>query len=53
MTLVAILKDLYFKRCADTEVHLDLSVGVTIFPAAKHFCYMVVESFLIRTFLFI
>ena len=30
MTLVAILKDLYFKRCADTEVHLDLSVGVTI-----------------------
>ena len=32
MTLVAILKDLQFKRCADTEVPLDLSVGITMSP---------------------
>ena len=33
MTLVAILKDLQFKRCADTEVPLDLRVGVTMSPS--------------------
>ena len=32
MTLVAIFKDLQFKRCADTEVPLDLSVGITMSP---------------------
>ena len=33
MTLVAILKDLQFKRCADTEVPLGLSVGITMSPS--------------------
>ena len=32
MTLVAILRDLHFKRNADTEVPLDLSVGITMSP---------------------
>ena len=32
MTLVAILKELHFKRTADTEVPLELSVGRTISP---------------------
>ena len=32
MTLIAIFKDLQFKRCADTEVPLDLSVGLTMSP---------------------
>ena len=32
MTLVAIFKELYFKRTADTEVPLDLSFGFTISP---------------------
>ena len=33
MTLVAILKDLQFKRTADTEIPLDLSVGITMSPS--------------------
>ena len=32
MTLVAILKDLQFKRTTETEVPLDLSVGITMCP---------------------
>ena len=32
MTLVAILKELHFKRTADTEVPLELSVGRTVSP---------------------
>ena len=32
MALVAILKDLHFKRTSDTEVPLDLSVGITMSP---------------------
>ena len=32
MTLVAILKELHFKRSADTEVPLDLGVGITMSP---------------------
>ena len=32
MTLVAILKELHFKRTADTEVPLGLSVGITMSP---------------------
>ena len=32
MTLVAILRDLQFKRSADTEVPLDLAVGITMSP---------------------
>ena len=32
MTLVAILKDFHFKRTTDTEVPLDLSVGITMSP---------------------
>ena len=32
MALVAILKDLHFKRATDTEVPLDLSVGFTLSP---------------------
>ena len=32
MTLVAIFKELHFKRTADTEVPLDLSVGITMSP---------------------
>ena len=33
MTLVAILKDLHFKRTTETEVPLDLSVGITMCPS--------------------
>ena len=32
MTLVTILKDLHFKRTTDTEVPLDLGVGITMSP---------------------
>ena len=32
MTLVAILKDFYFKKTADTEVPVELSVGITMCP---------------------
>ena len=32
MTLIAILKDLYFKRTTDTEIPLDLSIDFTISP---------------------
>ena len=32
MTLVAILRDLQFKRCADTEIPLDLNVGSITSP---------------------
>ena len=33
MMLVATLKDLQFKRCVDTEVPLELSVGITMCPS--------------------
>ena len=33
MTLIAILKDLHFKRTIETEVPLDLSVGITMCPS--------------------
>ena len=32
MTLVAILKELQFRRCADTEIPLSLGVGITMSP---------------------
>ena len=32
MTLVAILKDLQFKRTGTTEIPLDLGVGITMSP---------------------
>ena len=32
MTLIAVLKDLHFKRTAETEIPLDLSFGFTISP---------------------
>ena len=50
MALVAILKDLHFKKCVDTEVPLELGFGISMSPKNGIKLTIVSNSFAIASY---